>query len=225
MIRTLLFDAGNTLVYVNMEEVSRTLARHGTRVSAEALWKAEYRTRTRLDDPARIASSTDLSRWKTYFEWLLEEAGIRIDARPVLEELKAYHEAHNLWEVVPPFVPPLLERLKPRYRMGVVSNANGSVVRKLTRLGLARHFDAILDSHTEGVEKPDPRIFRIALERLGARPEEALHVGDFYHVDVTGARSAGIRAVLLDPAGLHGDKDCDRIRSLEEFEQLLAQRV
>jgi FMN phosphatase YigB (HAD superfamily) len=75
----------------------------------------------------------------------------------------------------------------------------------------------MLDSHEEGVEKPDPRLFEIALERSGARRGETLHVGDLYHVDVQGARSAGLDAVLLDPAGLYADFDCRRIRSLGEL--------
>ncbi len=54
------------------------------------------------------------------------------------------------------------------------------------RLTLAGLVDCLLDSHDEGVEKPDPRFFEIALERSGARRETTIHVGDFYHVDVDG---------------------------------------
>jgi putative hydrolase of the HAD superfamily len=67
------------------------------------------------------------------------------------------------------------------------------------------------------VEKPDPRLFRLALQRAGAAPEEAVHVGDLYEVDVVGARAAGIRAILLDPAGLYPEADCPRVRSLGEL--------
>jgi putative hydrolase of the HAD superfamily len=96
----------------------------------------------------------------------------------------------------------------------VVSNANGTVQALFDRLELAAFFDAILDSAVEGVEKPDPRLFLLALERLGAAPREAVHVGDLYGVDVVGARAAGVRPVLLDEAGLYEDADCPRVRSL-----------
>jgi putative hydrolase of the HAD superfamily len=80
----------------------------------------------------------------------------------------------------------------------------------------------MLDSQLEGVEKPDPRLFELALEQAGGRPETTLHVGDFYWIDVQGARAAGLRAVLLDSAGLYPEADCPRIRSLGELPDLLA---
>jgi FMN phosphatase YigB (HAD superfamily) len=85
------------------------------------------------------------------------------------------------------------------------------------RLGLAPRVDLLIDSHDEGVEKPDPRLFELALERAGARRETTLHVGDLYHVDVVGAQAAGLRAVLLDAAGLYEAFDCPRVRTLGEL--------
>ena len=102
-------------------------------------------------------------------------------------------------------------------KLVVVSNANGKLKVLFERLGLARRFDVMLDSFEEGVEKPDPRLFQIALEKSGARREETLHVGDLYHVDVQGARAAGLDAVLFDPADLYAGFDCRRIRSLGEL--------
>jgi putative hydrolase of the HAD superfamily len=66
----------------------------------------------------------------------------------------------------------------------------------------------VLDSSEVGVEKPDPRIFRLALERAGLAPDEAVYVGDIYSIDVLGARAAGMGAVLLDPGQCWGARDC-----------------
>ena len=107
-------------------------------------------------------------------------------------------------------------------RLTVVSNANGTLRAHLERLQLARWFDCVLDSCELGVEKPDPRLFEIALERSGARPESTIHVGDLYHVDVVGARAAGLRAVLLDETGLYADADCRRLQSLAELVEAIA---
>ena len=85
------------------------------------------------------------------------------------------------------------------------------------RLGMTARFDCILDSHDEGVEKPDPRFFEIALARSGARKDTTIHVGDLYYVDVVGARNAGLRGVLLDEADLRPDADCPRVHSLQEL--------
>ena len=76
------------------------------------------------------------------------------------------------------------------------------------------YFDLVLDSQLEKLEKPDPRFFALALERSGSRAERTVHVGDLYHVDVVGARGAGVEAVLLDPAGLHAGADCERVPTL-----------
>jgi HAD superfamily hydrolase (TIGR01509 family) len=94
----------------------------------------------------------------------------------------------------------------------VVSNANGTLCAHLQRLGLDRWFHCVLDSCDVGVEKPDPRFFEMALERSGARRETTIHVGDLYHVDIVGARAAGLRGVLLDEAGLYEEADCPRVR-------------
>jgi putative hydrolase of the HAD superfamily len=71
----------------------------------------------------------------------------------------------------------------------------------LERLELARFFDAVIVSSLEGVEKPDPRIFRRAIETLGAEAETTAHVGDLPEIDLEGARAAGLRGILVDRTG------------------------
>jgi HAD superfamily hydrolase (TIGR01509 family) len=224
-IETLFLDAGGVLVNPNWHRISDALAAHGIRVAPAALADAEPHAKHRLDVPDLIRHGDDSQRGWTYFNLVLEHAGIArspgTDA--ALQELSAYHAVHNLWEQVPDGVVPALERLRAHVpRLVVVSNANGRLHVVMERLGLARFFDVMLDSHLEGVEKPDPRLFELALERAGGRPETTLHVGDFYWIDVKGARAAGLRAVLLDTAGLYHGVDCPRIRSLGELPDLLA---
>jgi putative hydrolase of the HAD superfamily len=210
------FDAGNTLVFVNMGLVSEALARRGARATPAELWRSEHRARRALDDPEIIRRTTDHSRWALYFERIF--AGCGITRPPVVDgtiaELRERHAKDNIWETVPPEVPLALDQLRRRHRLAVVSNSNGTVREKLRRVGLLPYFDLVIDSHEEGVEKPDPRIFRRAMERTGARPEGSVYVGDFYHIDVAGARAAGMRAVLLDPGGFHADKPVERMPSI-----------
>jgi len=216
MIKHVFFDAGNTLVYPNFALVGEKLAARGARVAVEELERGEQRARFLLDDPQVIRGSTDGARWTLYFETIFRFCGVTdaLLVRSVLDELQQIHKVSNLWEVVPPDVPAALEALRPRFRLSVISNANGTVREKLRRVGLLGFFETVLDSHEEGVEKPDPRIFRNALERTGTKVEEAIYVGDIYHIDVVGARAAGMDVVLLDPAGLHHDKDVRRIAGL-----------
>ena len=86
-------------------------------------------------------------------------------------------------------------------RLVVVSNANGRLHHLLERIGLLDAFDHVFDSHHEGVEKPDPRIFRLGLDRVGVRAEEAAMVGDSPEDDIAGARALGMRAFLVDREG------------------------
>jgi HAD superfamily hydrolase (TIGR01549 family) len=135
-----------------------------------------------------------------------------------LEELHAYHRDSNLWEFVPTTVLPALAALRKHgLKITVVSNSNGKLRVLFERLTLVGCVDCMLDSQDEGVEKPDARFFALALERSGARRETTIHVGDLYHVDVVGARNAGLRGVLLDEAGLYPEADCPRVRSLTEL--------
>ena len=226
-VETLFLDAGGVLVFPNWDRVGETLARHGLQVTAEALRRVEPGVKFAIDEAQRVATSTDADRGSAYLDAVLDTAGVpRCPARAAaLAELYAYHTEHNLWEHLPGDVVPALERLSVLgMKLAIASNANGGLQRMFDRIGLTRHFHAICDSCVEGVEKPDPRFFRIVLERSGARPESTLHVGDLYHVDVVGARRAGLQAMLLDPHDLYGDYQVERVRSLAQLVDLMSSR-
>jgi HAD superfamily hydrolase (TIGR01549 family) len=219
-IQTVFLDAGGVLVYPNWTRVSETLVRHGVHVAAAPLAAAEPRAKKRMDTGATIGATNDEQRGWAYFNLVLTEAGIPLSdaTAAALAELHEYHRQFNLWESVPGEVRPALAALRAAgHRLVVVSNANGTLHRAFDRLGLTPAFDLIFDSHEEGVEKPDPRFFRIALDRADAAPETTIHVGDLYCVDVAGARAAGIGPVLLDSANLYPGCDCPRVQSLTEL--------
>lgn len=221
MIDTLFLDAGGVLVHPSWPRVSRALADEGVTVSAEALSRAEPFAMRALDDSTIVGTTDDQKRGWLYFNLVLREAGVPLSAATdqALEALREYHAAHNLWEHVEPDVVPALESLRTRgLRIVVVSNANGRLRHLFDRLDLSRWFDVVLDSHEWGVEKPDPRLFEVALARSGASRERTVHVGDLYHVDVSGARRAGLaNAVLFDVAGLYPDADCPRVSRLADL--------
>jgi HAD superfamily hydrolase (TIGR01549 family) len=213
-------DAGGVLVFPNFERISDTFLRHGVRVAPEALREADPYGRRAVDTAERVASTNDADRGSLHFRVMFEHAGVPPDApiHRVLDELWAYHSEHNLWEYVPADVEPALQQLEAAgITLAIGSNANGVIHRVFERRGLRRYFSVICDSCVEGVEKPDPRFFDILVSRAGGRRETTLHVGDLYHVDVAGARSAGLQAMLLDPHGLYEGFDVPRIRKLSEI--------
>jgi len=218
-------DAGGVLVLPNWSRVSETLARFGVAVPAAALADADPRAKKRLDNGEIIQATNDHQRGWTYFNLVLTEAGIALSTATAdaLADLHVYHQTSNLWETVPDEVRPALATLRARgHRLVVVSNANGRLRHLFERVGLIEDVDALFDSCDEGVEKPDPRFFNIALERTGSTPDTTIHVGDLYHVDVVGARAAAIQPVLVDTADLYKGCDCPRIRSLDGLIDLLS---
>jgi putative hydrolase of the HAD superfamily len=215
-LETLFLDAGGVLVHPNWQRVADTLERHGVPASVDALWRAEPHAKRIIDEGGHIGRTTDAERAWVYMELVFERAGVPRGAGTdaAIAELGAYHAEHNLWEHVPDDVVPALEALRALVpRLVVVSNANGVLHRLFDRVGLSKYFDVICDSCVERVEKPDPRYFQIALERSGGLAESTTHVGDLYHVDVVGARNAGLDAVLFDAANLYADADCARVRT------------
>ncbi len=223
-LTTIFLDAGGVLVTPNWQRVSAALAARGVHITPDALRAADPFARRDIDLGLGSAANDQQRGWG-YFNLVLEHCGVPPSAATgaALDELQRYHAEHNLWETVPDGVPEALDRLRAMgLRLVVVSNANGKLKLLLARLDLARRFDVMLDSAEEGVEKPDPRIFELALERSGARREDTVHVGDLYHVDVEGARAVGLQAILLDTADLYASFDCRRINTLGELPALVA---
>jgi HAD superfamily hydrolase (TIGR01549 family) len=228
MVETLFLDAGGVLTFPNWDRVADTLTRHGLTITGDALRQVDPPAKFSIDEARRVATSNDADRGSMYFDAVLDNAGVpRVPERDAaLSELYAYHTEHNLWEYVPADVVPALERLSALgVTIAIASNANGALQRMFDRVGLTRYFHAICDSCVEGVEKPDPRFFRIVLERSGGRPETTLHVGDLYHVDVVGARSAGLQAMLIDPHDLYEGYDVERVRSLSDLADRLSSKT
>ena len=227
-IQTVFLDAGGVLVNPNWVRVGAALATHGVDVSADLLAAAEPPAKRRLDTGETIRATNDQQRGWTYFNLVLAEAGIPLSAATdaALRDLHDYHQQFNLWETVPDGVRPALAALRAKgFRLVVLSNANGTLRSMFTRLDLASAVDVLFDSCEEGVEKPDPRFFQLALPRVGATADTTVHVGDLFHVDVVGARAAGIRPVLLDVADLYPDADCLRVSSLPALVDVLQEEA
>jgi putative hydrolase of the HAD superfamily len=118
---------------------------------------------------------------------------------------------------------PTLRRLKSMgLTLGLISNIDRDGDELADSLGLADYLDFAVTSTEVNAEKPAPPIFRAALRKAGASPEEAVHVGDQPTSDVEGALAVGVSPVLLDRDGNHtGFSRCPRIESLLELSALL----
>jgi len=111
------------------------------------------------------------------------------------------------WHVFPDVLPALDGLQERGLRIGAVSNWVWQLPELLHSLELVSHFDFIAASARVGFEKPNPEIFRYALEQAGAAPDEVIHVGDHLDADVQGAQGVGIAPVLIDRRGRFRPED------------------
>lgn len=224
-LRAVLFDAGNTLLFLDHARMAEAVgAALGVPLTGARL-AGGSRAAARTMEQGR---NTDRERTAAYLEALFLEAGVPADR---LDEVRAclarLHGERHLWSGIADDAHEALTRLRNAgLRLGVVSNSDGRVEEALEVAGLREYFDVVVDSTLAGVEKPDPAIFRLALATLGVPPGSALYVGDLYEVDVVGAGAAGIEAVLLLPAGAPPRVGCASIHSLGALaDHLLKERL
>jgi HAD superfamily hydrolase (TIGR01549 family) len=135
------------------------------------------------------------------------------------------HRYLQAWREVPGATA-LLEALTERSRIGIVSNNLAREQHdKLRFCGFERYLDAVVISEEAGVSKPDPSIFRVALDRLGVSASEAVMIGDAWYTDIAGAREAGVRAIWFNPDERERPDewaDVTEIRSLEPASRVLS---
>jgi len=215
-IKGILFDAGGTLIHVDGEAVCRAV---GQPYSEDFFGQAEAAAHKEAREwIARHPTSTDAERFPIFVDAMLRALGIGDAAarREGGSRVAAEHQRANLWCRPGEKAAETLEALAGRgYRLGVVSNSNGHVRKLLERAGLASFLKVIVDSAEVQIEKPDPRIFSVAVEALGLEPAACAYVGDIYDIDVVGARAAGLRPILIGrcPA----PEPVERVARLEEL--------
>ncbi|MBZ5630001.1 MAG: HAD family hydrolase [Acidobacteriia bacterium] len=219
-LTTIFFDAGGTLVFPDLALTERQLASRGIVPSDEQRYAAERAAKRQFDKARAEHHSVDSQYWDIYYLRLFRELGMADDAELRASLVAATRKGTN-WQQMRPDTREVLARLKWHYRIGLISNSDGSVRRLFELLGLADCFDSFTDSHLCGFEKPDPRIFEAAMASLGATPQQSLYVGDIFSVDFLGAQGVGMRAVLMDVAGAYRDTPYPRVETLAELESHL----
>ncbi len=211
-MKAVLFDAGGTLVHIDYARVAEAVERATDRkLPLDGFVAAEYAGRAAVEAAmAENHGTTDGLRWTIHFGAMLGELGLTDDEfHLATPEIIAEHKRSNLWSQPLPGTAEGLAALRGRgLIVGCVSNADGTVDQLLDRAGLLAELLFVVDSGKVGIEKPDPRIFEIALELAGVPADAAVYVGDMYPVDVVGARRAGLTPILMDPLGRYGDRDC-----------------
>lgn len=225
------FDAGETIIHPHPsfpELFAIVCARNAVEVSAADVEAVQERLAPHLIDLAEDTGVTQpsldpddsLTFWTFLYRRFLEELGIDDDRLP--QELYDTFSNSTSYKVFDDVLPALAKLEESGYRLGLISNFEGWLENILVEQELGESFDVSVISGLEGFEKPDPAIYRVAIERAGVEPGRAVHVGDSVAMDVVPATAVGIKAVLLDRVGRYRDTDHLSITSLEELPHLLS---
>lgn len=226
-VSAVLLDAGGVFLLPSPEVMLPPLRAAGVQPGVPVLERAHYKA------TAAAESVPESGRWPAYLRAYASACGVPEEGRGAVAaglERAIRASAGTTWEYVAPgSVEGLREIAALGVPLAIVSNSDGTVEQELAELGICQtgpgagvEVGAVIDSAVVGVEKPDPRIFGLALEKLGAAPDGVVHVGDTVRFDVDGAHAAGIRPIHLDPY-----RDCpvpdghEHIRGLAELPPLI----
>lgn len=230
MIKAIFFDVGYTLLHTaepTSKVCRKVLRAHGHDLPLariKAAMKPADATHTQRyhslrDDWAQ--PHTIRGMWLDYYRHVFDELGFPDEDQQLAHELIDWYAEPQAWQPFPE-AREVVERLHSQgLCIGAVSDWAPTLPRILQAHGFTRWLDFVLCSGNIGFAKPNVQFYRLAIERAGVQPDEALHVGDSYYADVRGARAAGITPVLIDRAGRAPALDCAVIRDLRELEPLL----
>lgn len=224
------FDLGQTLVCPrgSFPELFREVcAEHEVILAAEevsdllSLIEAEIGAEQARGGAFSRSAAASRRFWTRLYRRVLGE---RLGAYPEHLPQALYDRFRNpmSYQLYPDVLPTLTALRAAGARLAIISNWEAWAVELIERLGLAPFFDVAVISGVVGVEKPNPRLFHLAMEGVGVPPERAAHVGDHPAHDCDAAHAVGISPILLDRYGRHPVSPWPRIERLEGFvEQVL----
>ncbi len=197
------FDAGQTLLQLDVAMLAARLAERSVAVTAAALERAQPAAWVAYDRGVADPAAAPCPSWQVFMRALIAGAAPDLPAEVVAEQAAWLFEqqpTRNLWRRRMPGMIELVDELVAAgVPVAVVSNSEGRLAELLAEIGLGDRFVAIADSGKLGIEKPDRRIFDWAAARLAVAPTAIIHVGDSWAADVVGARGVGARAIWFGP--------------------------
>ncbi|MBI4382887.1 MAG: HAD-IA family hydrolase [Nitrospinae bacterium] len=224
--KAVFFDVGGTLLRVH-PSVGEVYAKHarpfGFSGSAEDLdrrFGMEWKKTGGMESLGTQSGLTAERRfWRTLVFNVFDVCGGLEDFDAYFEIIYDAFQSGENWRVYEDVAESgILDKLKGRgVVLGVISNWDSRLRTILENTGLASYFDFILASTVVGSAKPDRKIFREALGRCGAAPNEACHIGDEFVADFQGARNSGMEAILIDRHGRHNGEAARKIGSFLEL--------
>ena len=232
MIEVVFLDAGETILHPHPsfpELFSQVASDSGYSIDVEESRAVQQALAPHLVDLAEdtgvanpsLSAESSEKFWSFIYRRLLREFDIHDD--DLVSRLYATFSNVASYRLFDDALPALRALAADGYRLGLISNFEEWLHEMLVELEVVDVFDCRIISGLEGVEKPDPKIFELALERAGVEPGHAVHVGDSPAMDAEPARAAGMHALLLDRFDRYPDSEVPRIGSLAELPGVVSQ--
>jgi FMN phosphatase YigB (HAD superfamily) len=210
-VELFLLDAGNTVIFLDHARIAATLTRSGLAVTRERIVQCEGEAKRALEDGGGTkvrwahVDAPGARSWGKMIGTIATCAGFAEARVPdLLEVFWREHVELNLWWLVPDGLGEALDAVRAcGVPVVIVSNSEGMLDALFAHLDIARHFDLVVDSGKLGIEKPDPRIWQVALAAFPTAADRVLHLGDTWATDTIGAERLGYRTALIDPHGFY----------------------
>ncbi len=221
--KAVMLDVGGIFHLPDHDRIVGAFARAQVTVASDVLDRAHYAGAAQFT--VDIGEIDWKRHWHDYLEAYITAAGVGDDPS-IREEVHTHLDSEfavgDLWSrIIPRSVDGLRAVVATGVRVGVISNADGTVAQRLAAQevlqvgpGLGVEVECVIDSGVVGVSKPDPRIFALALDAMGVEAADAWYVGDMPGIDVVGARNSGLLPIVMDPYGFQPDADYARVTSL-----------
>jgi putative hydrolase of the HAD superfamily len=229
------FDVGNTLILPEPSvaqvcaEVLHAAGHPYELAAIESILpvvEEYYEDRYREDDSFWTSDEGAADVWVGMYELLCRRLGVPVSqARELGRRVYGEFGSASRWRPYADVIPEFRRLRAAGVKVGIVSNWDTRLAGVLDGIGLGELIDSVVCSATEGLHKPDPRIFELACSRLGVDAARSAHVGDHMYADVAGARGAGMTPVLIDRhsvAACGADSGVACIATLDELEGALS---
>lgn len=229
MIDIVFFDVGETLLrpYPTFHELfARLCTEAGYGVDAAEVGRVQQRLAPHLvelaeesgvQDPSLDAEASS-TYWSYLYRRLLQEVGVEDEA--LVDRMYSTFSSSASYKLFDDVLP-ALGSLKGDLRLGIISNFERWLEEMLVELEVGALFEVSVISGAEGVEKPDPRIYELALERAGVDPARSVHVGDSPDMDVVPASQVGMHTILLDRYDRYPEAPGPRVASLGDVAEVV----
>ncbi len=203
-------ENGHSVETADVQAVQERLAPHLVELVAEA----------GLDEGPSLSPEASRAFWTFTYRRFLDE--LEFLDETLVEKLYERFSDPASYRLYDDVVPTLTRLTEAGYRLGVISNFDGWLEKMLIEMEIHHTFDVSVISGIEGIEKPDPAIYRLAVERAGVDADTSVHVGDSPAMDIEPALAAGLKTVLIDRVGRYANSSGTRITSLKELPDVVA---